>query len=152
MTILKINSAGVSEQGRFARRIVSREDSVRSTHSQYDGGKSWWWWWSWWWRSWWSWIKSHSWWIVLSFSNENENEMRCFWMTIMMILNFSSSQRNSVFWNATKKNAWQRRVSNTHFAHFVLPIPTSWTTCIGLLWKRQTATVGNEQGQGRCWD
>ena len=39
MTILKNNSAGVSEQGRFARRIVSREDSVRSTHSQYDGEK-----------------------------------------------------------------------------------------------------------------
>ena len=36
----KLVFSGLCEQGRFARRIVSREDSVRSTHSQYqyDGG------------------------------------------------------------------------------------------------------------------
>ena len=34
---VKMHFTGVSEQqGRFARRIVAREDSVRSTHSQCD--------------------------------------------------------------------------------------------------------------------
>ena len=35
--------------------------------------------------------------------------------------------------NTVQFNAWWRRGNSTHFAHFVFPIPTSWTTCIGLL-------------------